>query len=353
MKEKVIFVVASMAGGGAERVIAILANGFVEKNMDVAIMMFAGDEVAYSLDSRVELVSVGGKTGGSMSARVRRIRKMREYFKNNVPSTLIVFGLGASFYAVMGNLFLKNSMIISERNDPGACKYPRLRNIVYSRADYMVYQTEMAKEKFPQYLQKNSAVIANPISEKLPKRYEGEKEKKIVAVGRLEEQKNYPMMLKAYAIFHEKHPDYKLHIFGKGHLEKSLKELAEKLNISQGIVWEGFCKNVWQEIENATMYLLSSDFEGISNSMLEALGLGLPVISTDCPIGGSRMCINDRENGVLIPVGDSNALAEAMCEIVENREFADKLADNAYEIRKRFSKENIVKQWNSVIAQLQ
>lgn len=352
MRKKVIFVVANMTGGGAERVIAILANQFIKNNIDVIIMMTAGNEVVYSLDNKVKLISMGGKTGGSMAARLKRIQKMRKFFKQNSPATIVVFGLGASFYAVVGNFFLKNTMVISERNDPNACQYPHLRNVIYSRADYMVYQTEMAKEEFPKYLQKNATVIANPISSNLPKRYTGETAKKIVAVGRLEKQKNYPMMLNAYALFYQKHPDYKLHIYGKGYMQEELKQLAEQLEISQGVVWEGFRKDVWKEIEDAAMYVLSSDFEGISNSMLEALGLGLPVVSTDCPIGGSRMCIQNKENGILVPVGDSVALANAMCEIVEDKEFATKIADNAYRIREKFSEDNISNQWLKIVLKL-
>lgn len=350
--KKVIFVVASMAGGGAERVIAILANQFVQHGIEVSIMMTAGEDVVYQLDQRIKLISIGGKTGGSMKARFARIKKMRSYFKENSPAVAVVFGLGASFYAVMANMFLKNKMIISERNDPNACTHPHLRNVVYSQADYMVYQTEMARDEFPKYLRKHAAVIANPVSRDLPKRWEGKREKKIVAVGRLEKQKNYEMMLTAFSEFYAKHPEYQLHIYGKGYLETSLKEMADNLQISEGVVWEGFCRNVWQQIGDAAMYILSSDFEGISNSMLEALGLGLPVISTDCPIGGSRMCIQTRENGILVPVGDSRAMAQAMCEIAENEKFAKKIGDNAYKIRERFSEENISRQWLELVARL-
>lgn len=352
MRKKVIFVVANMTGGGAERVIAILANQFIKNNIDVIIMMTAGNEVVYSLDNKVKLISMGGKTGGSMAARLKRIQKMRKFFKQNSPATIVVFGLGASFYAVVGNFFLKNTMVISERNDPNACQYPHLRNVIYSRADYMVYQTEMAKEEFPKYLQKNAEVIANPISSNLPPRYMGEREKKIVAVGRLEKQKNYPLLLMAFAVFHKKHPEYKLHIYGKGNLEKELHELSVHLEISKSVVWKGFCKNVWKEIEDASMYVLSSDFEGISNSMLEALGLGLPVISTDCPIGGSKMCIQNKKNGLLVPIGDEKALADAMCEVIENKKLATEMSDAAYEIREKFSEENISKQWLNVIMNL-
>lgn len=352
MKKKIIFVVASMAGGGAERVIAILSNQFVKKGLNVSIMMTAGNEVVYNLDPKIELISIGGRTAGSMTARIQRVKKMREHFKKNVPAIIIPFGVGESVYAVAANMGLRNKMIISERNDPAACKYPGLRNWIYSRADYRVYQTVMAKESFPKYLQKNSQVIPNPVSSALPQTNGEEREKKIAAVGRLENQKNYPMMLKAYSLFYKIHPDYKLHIYGKGYLLDELKILAEELNITEGIVWEGFCSNVWKQITNAAMYVLSSDYEGISNSMLEALALGLPVISTDCPIGGSRMCITHKENGMLIPVGDSQALAKAMCEIVEDKSLARKLSENAYKIREKFSEENISNQWINIIREI-
>ena len=312
-------------------------------------MMTAGTDVAYELDERIELVSMGGTSGGSMRARFRRIQRMREYFRKNPGATIISFGPGTSFFAVAASAFLKYPRLISERNDPGACDHPYLRNLVYSRGDYLVCQTDMAIQEFPAFLRKKAFVIPNPIAGNLPPRFQGRRSKRIVAVGRLEKQKNHRLLLEAFALFLDTHPEYELHLYGKGSLEEELKSYSEELQIDTQVIWQGFKKNVSEEIRDASMYVLSSDFEGISNALMEAMGLGLPVISTDCPIGGSRMCIQDRENGILVPVGDSKALYQAMCEIADHTAWAEKLAGKAYLIREKYSEENISCRWLEVV----
>ena len=346
---KVIFVIVSMAGGGAERVISILANQFVRNGIDVTILMTAGDTVAYKLDDRIHLVSAGGVSGGSMKARLKRIANMRAFFKENKDSTIISFGPGTSFFAVAADLFLGNPFIISERNDPAACEHPRLRNLIYRRAGRMVFQTKEAKECFPLSLQKKGCVIANPISEGLPARHEGERDKTVVAVGRFEPQKNHLLLLEAFAQMHKKHPDYKLRLFGDGSLKEQLVQRMDELGIGDSVLFEGFVKDVPEQIKTAGMYVLSSDYEGISKSLLEAMAMGIPCVSTDCPIGGSALCIENNVNGILVPIRDAAALCEAMCKIAENKEFADEMARKAYEIREKYSEENIGKAWEALL----
>ena len=137
---KVLFTVASMAGGGAERVISILANHLAEEGHQAAVIMTAGDTVDYSMDSRVELLSVGGITGGSMIKRLQRIGKLRSVFLQNPDSVIVSFGLGSNFYTTAAKLGLGNFLVISERNDPKACPHPHLRNLVFGFADRLVFQ---------------------------------------------------------------------------------------------------------------------------------------------------------------------------------------------------------------------
>ena len=97
------------------------------------------------------------------------------------------------------------------------------------------------------------------------------------------------------------------------------------------------------------MYVLSSDYEGISNSLLEAMAIGLPVIATDCPCGGCRLCIENEKNGLLVPVGDDKAMAEAMGRIAAEPKKADSMGKTASKIAERFSIRHISGEWIALI----
>ena len=182
-------------------------------------------------------------------------------------SVIISFGPGTSFFAVAADLFLQHPFLISERNDPAACPHPFLRNLVYRRAGRVIFQTEEAKDCFPKTLRDRGRVIPNPIAEGLPKPWDGEREKTVVAVGRLEAQKNYELLLEAFARFRRKFPDYTLHIYGMGTLLEELKEKARGLEIRIALSGRGFGRCPFGNPESRDL-CLSSDYEGISNALL-------------------------------------------------------------------------------------
>lgn len=350
---KVIFVVSALHGGGAERVIVTLANYMVDRNDDVTIMMIAGDEVAYRLDERIRLISIGKASGGNLFVRLKRLFVMRKYFKEHKDSCIVSFSTSVNLFTIIATLGTETRSIVSERNDPNRYQHKKLRDMIYALGDQFVFQTEDAKNCFSKAIQKKGRVIPNPIRAEFPETYSGVREKKIAAVGRLELQKNHYMLLQAFAEFHEAYPEWELHLFGQGSLERELRQKAEELGIEKQVVFEGFRRDVLERIRSYGMYVLSSDYEGISNSLMEAMAMGLPCISTDCPIGGSKLCIQDKENGRLIPVGDCGALRSAMEWIAEHSERAEAMGQCAIDVRERFSEEKICELWRTLIERME
>lgn len=348
-KRRVLFVTASMQGGGTERVIAVLAEYFVRQDIDVTILMTAGDEVAYNLNANVKVISLGGKTGGNIWKRLSRIWNMRCIFKRYSRNTIFSLGTETNLFSIIANIGLKGKLILSERNDPNQCTYSRMRDFLYEFGDFFVFQTEDAKRCFSSRIQKRSCVIGNPIRKDLQAPYEGERKKIIAAVGRLEKQKNYPLLLKSFAKFHKKYEEYHLHIYGQGELRNELIDMCKKLAIDNWVEFKGFHKDAINKIKDVMMYILSSDYEGISNSLLEAMAIGIPVISTDCPIGGSGMCIQDKVNGILVPVESEDDLVRAMEFMVENEEERLQMSKEAVKVREVFSEENICQRWLGLV----
>lgn len=341
---KIVFVLPDMAGGGTERVVSLLANTYVDRGHEVAILSFAGSQQAYALDERIETLSAGGPSGGSLGVRLRRLLFMRDYFRRNRDCIIFSFSTIGTGFIVLSTLFHKRRMLVSERSDPGAYDKKRYRDFFYGFADCLVCQTEEAIRCFPKHLQKKARVIGNPVDAALPPRFMGTRSKRIVTAGRLEAVKNHKMLIEAFALFARDFPDYTLELYGSGSLEGTLYKLAAQKGLENRVIFHGFCSDVKERIRDCSMFVLSSDYEGISNAMLEALAMGIPVIATDCPVGGCRTYIQDGDNGLLVPVGDAVKMAEAMRRLASDPELAQRLSVQAEKVREAYSMDKIADQ---------
>lgn len=338
---KIVFVLPDMAGGGTERVVELLANEYVHRGYLVTILLFAGNQVAYPLDHKVEVCVLGEASGGKLAVRLRRIKNMRQFYKENRDCHIFAFSVMGAVFSTVATFGLSRKMLVSERNDPRRYDKQGIRNWAYSKANRIVVQTGDMPECFPAKLQKKMVVIPNPVPKQLPEPFEGERKKQIVNVARLQPQKNHTLLIEAFAQFSKAYPEYELHIFGIGELEEALRKQAADLQVGDKVVFRGFSNRVMEDIRESAMFVLSSDYEGISNSMIEALAVGTPVISTDCPIGGSKAYIQDGVSGLLTRVGEAKELADAMCRVAGDKDLADRLSKGGIKIRETFSLDKI------------
>lgn len=351
--KKVIFVTVSMRGGGTERVISILANRMIAMEYEVTIVMIAEPTIEYKLDEKIRTVCVSKATGGSLIGRIKRILNMRREFSQDKSAKIISMGTVANMFTMIASFGLKNPVTISERNDPNRLNHRPiksyekwLRNVLYKRADKIVLQTPDVLECFPDTIQKKCVVIPNPVPADMPMPMQTEeREKTILTAGRLTEQKNHKMLLEVFAKFSQEFPEYHLNIFGRGELEEKLDQQIRELQMQHKISLRGFSDDLYEELGKGGIYVSTSDWEGISNSLLEALAMGIPTIATDCPMGGSRMCIQDGVNGYMIPVKDEEALLEKLVKLATDKELCSALSENAMKIRESFSESVITKQW--------
>lgn len=344
--KRVVFVISTLVSGGSERVMSELANYAAGKNIEVYLILMSNNICEYKVDGSVKVIPLCDKISkyGRFMSKWKRFSLLREKLKTLKPDVILSFLCTVNLYSILAGQFLDIPVVISERNDPNrspSSKVKRFaRRMLYPLADGYIFQTDEAKEYFARKIQDKSCVIPNPVKGNLPFADRSNVTKDIYAIGRLEEQKNYPLMISAFRTIQANHPEYKLHIFGRGALD-DLKKLSSDSGLDRSVIFEGIAGDVHDRIKSGAMYVLSSDYEGMPNALMEAMAVGLPCISTDCPVGGPRQLIKDRENGLLVPIGDAEALAEAMEKIISDKTFADKIAEKAKDIRDEYSMDRI------------
>ena len=404
----ICFLQYNLQGGGAERKVCTLANYFVSQGHKVEIGLFGVNQVAYKLDSRVEVVFLRRKNfeyHGIIEKYLFNIRKAlqsllllcisllefilkqinpkmaskasRERLKNHFDKRneyiepirrFIQDRKDSVFITMMVSSYLEilNVMspfwseritvpyLVMDCNDPKRNADATMngqRSTKYPKAARVLVMTQAAKEYFNEEIQKKCVVIPNPIRDDLPSPYYGERKNIIVNYCRLNRQKNLPLLIKSFVQFHKVFPHFKLEIYGQGELKEQLEDLIQEMGLTDFAHILPFDANIHQKIRDYAMLVSSSDWEGFPNTVLEALCLGMPVISTDCDFGPRDM-IKDYENGLLVPVDDEIALTNAMVELASNRELANKLGKNAIKIRDLYSVDVIGKRWLDLIIEV-
>ncbi len=367
---KILFHIHSLGKGGAERVLTILAKSFSEDGNEVVIATeeYAAEE--YEIPKQIRRVDVGVKNKRTdlvsrYFAIQKRIRRLRSCIRTEQPDLVIAFERSCNYRALQAAKGVRRNgrklpVLVSVRNDP--TKNYAGRNLFFRKRDMLnpaagcVFQTEEAQHFFPEALQKKSVIILNPINEKyLHTEYCSEKEPYFVNVGRMAPQKNQALLIRAFASVHAKYPEYGLRIYGGDTGDgtaQMLQALVQELGLESAVTFMGISDQLEKELPRAYGFVLSSDYEGMPNVVMEALAMGIPVISTDCPCGGPQSLIEDGINGRLVPVGNEAALAEAMIGLVKMPEQAKMLGLRAMEIREKANIGTIYAQWKAYVEKI-
>lgn len=354
---KLLFFNTNIGYGGASKMIVWVANQCAKKGHDVTFLTYRDKSVYQTLSPQVKLIQESLEDVNGSGNAISTVKWLHRFIKK------CRFDLGVAFLSpsmlrmAIAAKGTNMKLVFSQRGDPyyGAkCKSLKSKTIyllntwAFNQADGYVFQTQMAQAYYDKAIQKRSVVIPNPIRQmQRTEERSGNIRNSFVAVGRLDlKQKRQDLMIEAFNFISAKYPDFKLEIYGDGEDEEKVKLLAAS---NKNIHLMGKTSNVVKAIQNAWATILSSDFEGIPNALLESMSLGVPSISTDCSPGGAAMLIRNKENGLLTPRGDAKALAEAIEYTILHHEETEEMARVGQEVNELYSEDKISDRWNSFL----
>ena len=403
MKKELIITFSYYGIGGAQRRALALADYFAKNGYTVHVLAVLGSdntistENYYNVDKNVNIVLVPeffekNKNNKKVIESEKRIKKQLSLlkllqsifipFKNIVkrinfninglrksnelrsflivhPNTTIInFGFNIYDRIYFSSKGLNQKIIYAETNASNKYRSERYFDLIskkIKKSDTLVFQTSEEKKEHNLEKSKKSYIIHNPIKPGLPQPFEGNRDKTIVNFCRLSRQKNLLLLIQAFEQFQKVFSDYKLEIYADT-ADPNNREYKEELvayisehNLENSVRILPPSSDIHNIILKSAMFVSSSDYEGISNSMIEAMAIGLPCVCTDCGGGGAREMITDGENGLLVPVKDVEALKNAMARMITEDGLAEKCSKNAIKIRETHSIEKISEQWIEVI----
>lgn len=347
---KIIFLTSSLGSGGSERVVSLLCNKMMEQGHDVEIVCLKYNDVYYKLNQDVKVVLAMQQTKN----RLTEIFWLRDYIKKDNPDVVIPFTEGVYCFTILALLGTRIPIIASERLDPASMSTTRrvLKRLLLPYVDWMVVQTQSIKEHFPKKLQEKISIIYNPVNDEVFNRSitNDNKEDRIISIARLYPQKNQQLMIRAFAKVVEKYPNWKLYIFGDGPLRSNLECLISQLKLDGKVLLPGRTNRVLEELDKSKIFCLTSDYEGMSNSMIEAICMGLPVVTTN--VSGANELIKNGKNGFIVNIGDENDLINRLLTLMGSIDLQDKMSKNNQQMMGLFNIESILSQWIQLIIKI-
>ena len=393
----ILIVIGNYKNGGNAKQASVLANGFAKYGREVAIIVTKeiSEKRFFELNNNVSLVVLNRCKNGEKQQEYKRFLlkssieiKVRKCFvklrKSSIKRQLenlhiskmrnhkdlrwvisrfnkpIIIPLGLEYAVDVFGVANKDASIILATITYAEGELKSIDKVIAKAVlrgmNCVVCQTHYTKKHFKELGVSNVEVIYNPLIMDVPS-YDGKKTKRIVNFCRISREKNLELLIEAFPKLYKQFPEYCIEIYGnvinkqEEEYKKELLKIISALNLSESIKIYPAVKNIHEIIQDAAMFVSTSKFEGLSNSMIEAMALGIPCICTDCDGGGAREMIENNVNGLLVPNNNADMLCKAMLKFAENEQFAAECGRKAVEVRNKTSIETVISQWNSVIKQ--
>lgn len=344
---RITFVTANLNSGGAERVMSLLANQFIKTGYEVELIFLKKDIRFYPLHHQIK-VKVAESECNSNSL-IKKLLWMRKYIGKEKPDAVFAFRI-AIYSVTLLSLLGKNVPVISsERNDPRfyGLKLKLLQMVLLPLTDRFVVQTQHIKDYFPKFIQKKTDIIFNPVTKEVFSPSTKSKEKRIISVGRLHSQKNQKMIIEAFARVSEQFPEWNLVIYGDGPQRETLELIIKNLELRKRVLLPGKSEYIIDELNKSEIFAFSSDYEGMSNAVVEAFCVGLPIITTK--VSGTEDIIIDGENGFLLERNDITGMEKAMRKLMGDDNLRKKMGDINKTKSDIFNMNKIFIQWENVL----
>lgn len=360
---RVTLVISNLQLGGAERMLAFIANYLAENGWKVTVVTFTEKKDQFKLCANVRRLSaLVPSSGVGMISRLReavlRHTKLRSVILNSKPEVVITFLDECNVRVLMALFGSGVPVIAAERNDPHYQKLPfpwsTLRRLFYPAAAALAIQTQSASLYFSARVRARTRIIPNPVPPSkvmLPfgtMNSGAREQKRIVGLGRLAWQKGFDLLIEAFSQIAAAHPEWTLIIYGEGERRNALESLVRTKSLESRVILPGAVQQVPTVLSEASVFVLSSRYEGFPNALCEAMACGLPVISFDCPSGPNEI-IRHNIDGILVKAGDIEALAKALDTLIRDNNLRRSLAVRATEITKRFEVKKIMNMWEELL----
>lgn len=352
---KITIVTKNLCAGGAERVISELLKEWVlDTKNECNLILLENVEDFYKVPDNVKIIRMDTQHNNPILNKLLLYKKVRDNVKKIEPDIVLSFPEEIGIYVIGALLGTKIKVVVSERNNPRVMPYKKitrlLRKILYPYGDGFIFQTKQAAEFFSKRIQHKGTILPNPLDiSRIPCPYENNLEHIVVAAGRFEKQKNFKLLIDAFSIFQQNHPLYKLVIYGDGSLRRELTNYAKERLLTDSFLFPGRNDNLLSDMQKCEIFVLSSDFEGSPNVLIEAMACGMAVISTNYSPGGVNQIIENEVNGLIINVGDINELVQSLERLANDKKFANCIRNNAVLIKNRFDSKIVSEKWLSFL----